>query len=216
MSKPHIAHTSNMPVFRSFPRLPPELRCQIWQSSLETWSVVTVSANKCSYTLQPIGWDKCVVGRVCIEARIIMEKTCKAFALGGTAWINLQSTTLFFGEAAKASHTIGRLDPRLCSDMTHAAIIWTTWPEVVGCIKQMSKRCHSLTSISIFDAGKPVTHHVRPLGPEDVERMVAFPLCSKPKYEPWWMDGDALTADLQAWFSRDPVSSLPAINMIPL
>ncbi|KAF2968904.1 hypothetical protein GQX73_g4677 [Xylaria multiplex] len=205
-----------MLVFHYFPRLPPELRCQIWQLTLEHWSVITASANKRSYELQPIGWDKCVVGHVCMEARIVMEKICEAFTPSGAAWINLQSTTLFFGGAAKASHTIGLLDPRLCSNMTHAAIIWTTWPEVVGCIKQMSKRCHSLTSILIFDTGKPVTHDVRPLAPEDAERMTAFRLHWKPKYEPWWMDGDALTADLQAWFSCDSVSSSPAINIIPL
>ncbi|KAI1333670.1 hypothetical protein F5Y15DRAFT_404410 [Xylariaceae sp. FL0016] len=129
----------------------------------------------------------------------------------GHAWIDFRSTTLFLGAAADACDIIRALDAPLSSSLTHAAITWTSWAEIVACFKKLSVKCHSLMSLLIFDAGGPLLHGVRPLRPSDTHQITASFEVGRSLYEPWWMDGDAMVEDLRAWFP-----SRPAISFIPL
>ncbi|KAJ3578926.1 hypothetical protein NPX13_g1642 [Xylaria arbuscula] len=207
-----------MSVFR-FSQLPSELRSQIWHLALEHWCVIKVGFPE----LRPVGWDQYVIGRVCWEARIIMKKKCKEFALGSTTWINLQSTVLFFDTAKLGPYVIAHLNSQLCSDMKHAAFMWSSWPEVRRCLELMSTKCHSLKSILIVDAGRPRVNwayepsgpDLRPSTPQEAERVVAFLLDCNLKHEPVWMNGDADVIQLHRWFSSDPTSSSLVIKMIP-
>ncbi|KAI1262183.1 hypothetical protein F5Y18DRAFT_162812 [Xylariaceae sp. FL1019] len=206
-----------MASFSCFPRLPPELRYEIWLVILDHWTVIAVDAEERSDRLQAIGWDKCVVGRVCREARTIMEKTSQAFDDGVTTWIQFQSTTLYLGGATRACDIIGLLDARLCTNVAHVAIVWTTWSKVVSCVRAMSKRCHSLVSVLILDAGQPVfIHEVPPLTTKHVGWMAASRPLQRLDYEPWWMDGNAVIEDLRCSFSGRTYSVPPALSIMPL
>ncbi|KAI0181724.1 hypothetical protein GGR52DRAFT_53131 [Hypoxylon sp. FL1284] len=206
-----------MQEFHPFSRLPPELRREIWLLALQEWSAITVRASKSSYELLPFGWDKSSVGRVCYEARLIMEKmyTKHSQTLDHNIdlWIHFESTTLFLGAAALAIDVVGRFDTRLCSNLTYISIIWSSWQEIVACFKKLSLICHSLKSIVIFDAGKPTIQNVQSLAAESRARAASLHK-SRPDYEPWWADAFVLTADLQGWVSHG--SSPPTVTFLPL
>ncbi|KAI1206187.1 uncharacterized protein F4807DRAFT_440198 [Annulohypoxylon truncatum] len=206
--------------FRPFKRLPPEIRYEIWLTALTAWSV-TVYATAPSVAgsaLRPIYWNASAVGLVCYEAWSIMKKVCtKLYQISRVdryVWVHFDTTVFFLGAAAEARNTIATFDMPLCRGLAHAAIVWTSWADVVGFFKHVSQNCSSLVSILIFDAGKPYIPEIPPLKRDSPDQMVAACKGVGRNYEPWWVDVPVLTEDLQSWFK--PWPRQPSIIFLPL
>ncbi|KAI3323989.1 hypothetical protein HD806DRAFT_80612 [Xylariaceae sp. AK1471] len=209
----------NQQVFHLFPRLPAELRHEIWRAALSSYSLTKVLFIDGAIRLSPLVWNPSTVGQVCHEARELMTTTLhrvsRPLIQDGCLYVNFGTNILHFGLASVAPIFIASLGEPAFSSLACAALIWTTWDDIAKCFISFADKYRCLSTVFIFTAGEPA--NVQAVHPADVHMAsIAAAFKRDPDYfgtstllDPAW-----ISFQLRAWFHA-PLKP-PRVVLLPL
>ncbi|KAF7551450.1 hypothetical protein G7046_g7714 [Stylonectria norvegica] len=136
--------------FTNFPRLPPEIRQQIWQHALaqQAWSFSKPSRHKRQIKL--LGKVHRPVGRACREARAVMRLTHTRLDLWG--WLDFSRHLFFFRDSSFDKGLMMRIDERygLLNHIQHIVVNARDWPNMWDTWDVVRNRCPMLRTMVII------------------------------------------------------------------
>jgi hypothetical protein len=152
--KPLLILTMDNQVFHLFPRLPTELRHEIWRAALSSYSLTDVQLIDGAVQLSPSGWDPSTVGQACHESRELMTTTLhrvpRPLTPDGSLYVNFGTNILHFGRAAGAPLCIASLGEPAFSNLACAALTWTTWDDLARCFISFADKYRRLSTVFIL------------------------------------------------------------------
>ncbi|CAJ2506276.1 Uu.00g004060.m01.CDS01 [Anthostomella pinea] len=144
-------------VFHRFPKLPSELRHEIWRFALNSWAVTEVRREDDVVQLRAFEWTPSIIGRVCHEARWLMNRAlCRlrlSLAADPSYLVNFGTNIFHFGPASDAhTTTIALPGETVFSRLKYAAITWTCWNDVARSFRKFAEHYLALRAVFILAA----------------------------------------------------------------
>ncbi|KAI1332868.1 hypothetical protein F5Y16DRAFT_128986 [Xylariaceae sp. FL0255] len=204
--------------FQVFPKLPAELRHEIWRVALCSNCLTEVLHVDGGARLSPLEWDPSVLGQVCHEARWFMVKLTQRvpwpLSSRGQAYLNFEASILHFGPAASARERVASLGEPAYSNLAYAALIWTSWNDVARSFRLFSERFLCLKTVFIFAADQVYNANPRPLRVTDLALINAAFAQDTDTFEPNKLDLEWICKELRGWFT--PPLTPPRVITLPL
>ncbi|KAJ8122728.1 hypothetical protein ONZ43_g1144 [Nemania bipapillata] len=222
--------------FNLFPKLPAELRLEIWRFALSRPSVILVTLARDPplenlrpedpnigplYELELVrcGWDPATIGQVCHEARCAMsgmfERLARPLMRGQRqCLVNFESTIFYFHDQIHLREYLQLWEGPLFSNLKQACMGWTNFDYKCMWLGMLASVCPNIRTIFFFGVKGPVEVVALPLYDIDIPWMEASFYKDTAKSEALLLEcGDATVKCLEYFFHS--FQKLPRLVLTP-